>query len=76
MQKKRDIYSARTSELNEEKFEIKLESERLRKAKLRMLQELSYSWQKLQGMILKDRNRKQKERNSEIHDDNIPSTNK
>ena len=76
MQKKRDIYSARTSELNEEKFEIKLESERLRKAKLRMLQEVSYSWQKLQGMILKDRNRKQKERNSEIHDDNIPSTNK
>ena len=74
MQKKRDIYSARTSELNEEKFEIKLESERLRKAKLRMLQEVSYSWQKLQGMILKDRNRKQKERNSEIHDDNIPST--
>ena len=76
MQKKRDIYSARTSELNAEKFEIKLESERLRKAKLRMLQEVSYSWQKLQGMILKDRNRKQKERNSEIHDDNIPSTNK
>ena len=76
MQKKRDIYSARTSELNEEKFEIKLESERLRKAKLRMLQEVSYSWQKLQGMILKDRNRKQKERNSEIHDDNIPSTNR
>ena len=76
MQKKREIYSARTSELNEEKFEIKLESERLRKAKLRMLQEVSYSWQKLQGMILKDRNRKQKERNSEIHDDNIPSTNK
>ena len=76
MQKKRDIYSARTSELNEEKFEIKLESERLQKAKLRMLQEVSYSWQKLQGMILKDRNRKQKERNSEIHDDNIPSTNK
>ena len=76
MQKKRDIYSARTSELNEEKFEIKLESERLRKAKLRMLQEVSYSWQKLQGMILIDRNRKQKERNSEIHDDNIPSTNK
>ena len=40
-----------------------------------MLQKESYSWQKLQGIKLKDRNRKRKERNSERHYNNTPSTN-
>ena len=57
-------------------LKIKHENEQLQKAKLRMLQKESFIWQKLQGMKLKDRNWKQKERNSEIHDNNTPSTSK
>ena len=36
----------------------------------------NWGWQKLQNMKLKDRNWKWKEINSEVRDNNIPSTNK
>ena len=46
----------------------------VRKNKLHMLQNESYIWQKLQGMKLKDRNWKRKERHLEIHDNNTNKT--
>ena len=55
---------------------MKRENKWLRKVKLCMLQKERFRWEKLQGMKLKDRSRKRKERNSEIHDNNTPSTNK
>ena len=68
LQKKRDRYSARTPELNEEQLKINHENKQLWKAKSYMLQKESYSWQKLQGMKLKDWNWKRNKRNSEIPD--------
>ena len=48
----------------------------VRKSKLHMVQKESYIWQKLQGMKLKDRNWKRKERHLEIHDNNTWYTKK
>ena len=62
------------SELNEEQLEIKCENEWLQKEKSCMLQKECYSWQKLQGMKMKNQKSKWKERNSEISGDNTPST--